>query len=62
MKLGKFLRESYVEMTKQTTWIPYAEVQKSTFLVVFISFFLAGSIFVMDKFFQEFMDVVFNLF
>lgn len=56
----KFIRESYIELTKKVTWPKFKELQKSSTLVLIASFIFAIVIFVMDFAFEWILDMVYG--
>jgi preprotein translocase subunit SecE len=47
-KLVRYFKESYVELTKKTTWPTYSELQSSAIVVFVASLLIAAVVLVMD--------------
>jgi len=61
-KISTSLSRIYNELIHETSWLGFNKTQKATYLVAVASILFSLLIFGMDKFFQEFIDVIFKQF
>lgn len=62
MKFVTYVKESYLELKENVTWITWEEAQKSTAVVALFTVIFAILIFLADKSFQLILKNLFNLF
>ena len=60
-KFINYLKESYVELTKKTTWPSWDKLQSSAILVMVTTVILAVALFVIDYAFQHLMTAIYTL-
>ena len=60
-KFVNYLKESYVELTKKTSWPNWEKLQSSALLVLVATLILAVVIFVIDFAFQHLMEFIYAL-
>ena len=60
-KFINYLKESYVELTKKTTWPNWEKLQSSAFLVMIATVILAAALWVIDYAFQHLMTLIYTL-
>jgi preprotein translocase subunit SecE len=60
-KFVNYLKESYVELTKKTTWPTWDKLQSSAFLVMIATVILAAALWVIDYAFQHLMTLIYTL-
>lgn len=61
-KLKTYLQSSYEEFAKNSTWPTWAELQKSTVLVIVASLMFSLVVFAMDKSLAGALDFLYSLF
>ena len=64
LKMSKFInyvKESFVELTKKTTWPTWPKLQSSAWLVIGTTFLLAIALFIIDFLFQHLMTAIYSL-
>ncbi|MCQ2157019.1 MAG: preprotein translocase subunit SecE [Bacteroidales bacterium] len=60
-KLINYIKESFVELTKKTTWPTWSKLQSSALLVLVTTVILAALLFVIDYVFQHLMTAIYTL-
>ena len=60
-KFINYLKESYVELTKKTTWPTWEKLQSSALLVMVTTVILALALWVIDLAFQSVMTAIYTL-
>ena len=60
-KFINYLKESYVELTKKTTWPTWDKLQSSALLVMVTTAILALALWVIDLAFQTVMTAIYTL-
>ncbi|MBR1576027.1 MAG: preprotein translocase subunit SecE [Bacteroidales bacterium] len=60
-KFINYLKESYVELTKKTTWPSWEKLQSSAFLVMVATIILAAALWLIDFAFQHLMTLIYTL-
>ena len=60
-KFVNYLKESFVELTKKTTWPTWSKLQSSALLVIVATVILAVLLFVVDYLFQSLMTAIYTL-
>ena len=60
-KFINYLKESYVELTKKTTWPTWDKLQNSAILVMVTTAILALALWVIDLAFQSVMTAIYTL-
>ena len=60
-KLINYIKESFVELTKKTTWPTWSKLQSSALLVLVTTVLLAALLFVIDYVFQHLMTAIYTL-
>lgn len=60
-KFINYLKESYVELTKKTTWPSWEKLQSSAILVMVTTVILAAALFIVDFAFQNLMTAIYSL-
>ncbi|MBQ6576973.1 MAG: preprotein translocase subunit SecE [Bacteroidales bacterium] len=60
-KFINYLKESYVELTKKTTWPTWEKLQSSAFLVMVATIILAAALWLIDFAFQHLMTLIYTL-
>ena len=60
-KFINYLKESYVELVKKTTWPTWDKLQSSAILVMVTSVILAVALFIVDYAFQTLMTAIYSL-
>ncbi len=62
MNLINYIKDSFEELRKKVSWIPWEEAQKSTVVVAIFTVLFALAVFAVDKFFQTGLTEYFELF
>ncbi len=62
MDIVNYIKESFVELKNNVTWMPWNEAQKNTVLVAVFTIIFAIAVFLVDKFFQTGLEKYFNIF
>jgi preprotein translocase subunit SecE len=60
-KFINYLKESFVELTKKTTWPTWEKLQNSAILVMVTTVILALALWVIDLAFQSVMTAIYTL-
>ena len=60
-KFTNYLKESYVELVKKTTWPTWDKLQSSALLVMVTTILLAAVIWLVDFGFQHLMTLTYTL-
>ena len=60
-KFINYCKESFVELTKKTTWPTWEKLQSSAILVIVVTVILAALLWVIDYAFQSLMTLVYTL-
>ena len=60
-KFTNYVKESFVELTKKTTWPSWEKLQSSALLVMVTSILLAVVLFIIDFAFQHLMSLIYTL-
>ena len=60
-KFINYLKESFVELTKKTTWPTWTKLQSSALLVLVTTVILAAVLFIIDFVFQHLMTLIYTL-
>ncbi len=60
-KFINYLKESFVELTKKTTWPTWEKLQSSALLVMVTTVILALALWVIDLAFQKVMTAIYML-
>ena len=60
-KFINYLKESFVELTKKTTWPSWEKLQSSAFLVMITTVILAAALWIIDFAFQNLMTLIYTL-
>ena len=60
-KFIKYLKESFTELFKKTTWPTWEKLQSSAILVIVTTVLLAAVLFIIDFAFQNLMTLVYTL-
>ena len=60
-KFVNYLKESYVELTKKTSWPSWDKLQSSAILVMIATVILAAALWVIDYAFQHLMTLIYTL-
>ena len=60
-KFIKYLKESFTELTKKTSWPSWDKLQSSALLVMVTTVLLAAVLFVIDFAFQHLMSLIYTL-
>ena len=60
-KFIKYLKESFTELTKKTSWPSWDKLQSSALLVMVTTVLLAAVLFVIDFAFQHLMTLIYTL-
>ena len=60
-KFINYLKESFVELTKKTTWPSWEKLQSSALLVMVTTVILAVTLWVIDLAFQTLMTAIYTL-
>lgn len=60
-KFINYLKESYTELVKKTTWPTWQKLQSSALLVIVATIILAVLLFVVDYAFQHLMSLIYTL-
>ena len=60
-KFVNYLKESYVELTKKTSWPSWEKLQSSAFLVMIATVILAAALWIIDYAFQHLMTLIYTL-
>ena len=55
------MKESYVELTKKTSWPSWEKLQSSAFLVMVTTVILAAALWLIDFAFQHLMTLIYTL-
>jgi len=56
-----YLKESFVELTKKTTWPTWEKLQSSALLVMVTTVILALALWIIDFVFQHLMTAIYSL-
>ena len=62
MNVIRYITDSFDELRRKMTWIPFSEAQKSTVVVAIFTIIFALAVFVVDKAFQSVLGEYFKLF
>jgi preprotein translocase subunit SecE len=62
MGIVNYIKESFVELQQNVTWMPRIEAQKNTVLVAVFTVIFAIAVFLVDKVFQMGLERYFNIF
>lgn len=62
LKVKKFLKDSYIEVTQHVTWSKYDELQSSSILVLIASLIFAVLIGLIDAGFRTILDAFYSSF
>jgi preprotein translocase subunit SecE len=62
MKFINYIKESFIELRDNVTWISWEEAQKSTAVVAVFTVLFALLIFLADKVFQNILQGLFKIF
>jgi len=60
-KFVNYLKESYVELVKKTTWPTWEKLQSSALLVMVTTVILAAALWLVDFCFQHLMTWIYSL-
>ena len=60
-KFINYIKESYVELVKKTTWPTWEKLQGSALLVMVTTVILAAVLWVIDFAFQHLMTIIYSL-
>jgi preprotein translocase subunit SecE len=60
-KFIQYLKESFTELTKKTSWPSWDKLQSSAILVMVTTVLLAAVLFVIDFAFQHLMTLIYTL-
>ena len=60
-KFIQYLKESFTELTKKTSWPTWEKLQSSALLVMVTTVILAAVLFVIDFAFQHLMSLIYTL-
>ena len=60
-KFINYCKESFVELTKKTTWPTWEKLQSSALLVLVTTVILAALLWVVDFLFQHLMSFIYTL-
>jgi len=60
-KFINYIKESYVELVKKTTWPTWEKLQGSALLVMVTTVLLAAVLWVIDFAFQHLMTIIYSL-
>ena len=60
-KFINYLKESYVELGKKTTWPTWDKLQSSAILVMVTTVILAAALWLIDLAFQSVMTAIYSL-
>ncbi len=60
-KFIQYLKESFTELTKKTSWPSWEKLQSSAILVMVTTVLLAAVLFVIDFAFQHLMTLIYTL-
>lgn len=60
-KFTNYVKESFVELTKKTTWPSWEKLQSSAILVMVTTVILAFVLWIIDKAFQSVMSLIYTL-
>ncbi len=60
-KIINYFKESFVELTRKTTWPNWAKLQSSALLVIVTTVILAALLWVIDFAFQSLMTGIYTL-
>ena len=60
-KFINYLKESYVELVKKTTWPSWSKLQSSAILVMVTTVILAAALWLIDLAFQSVMTAIYSL-
>ena len=60
-KFINYLKESYVELVKKTSWPSWEKLQSSAFLVMITTVILAAALWIIDFAFQNLMTLIYTL-
>ncbi len=62
MGILNYIKESYIELTQEVTWISMEEAQKQTILVIVFTVIFSLAVFITDKTIQTMLDNLYRLF
>ena len=62
MKIGTYIKDSFIELLHKVTWPTWGELQSSAVVVAIASLIIALIVFVMDQVFSKLMSVVYDFF
>ena len=62
MGIVNYIKESFLELQNNVTWMPRIEAQKNTVLVAVFTVIFAIAVFLVDKVFQMGLERYFNIF
>jgi len=60
-KFIQYLKESFTELTKKTSWPTWNKLQSSAILVMVTTVLLAAVLFIIDFAFQHLMTLIYTL-
>lgn len=60
-KFTNYVKDSFVELTKKTTWPTWDKLQESALLVMVSTFVLALALWLVDFVFQKLMMLIYTL-
>ena len=60
-KFINYLKESYTELVKKTTWPTWEKLQSSALLVMVTTVILAAALWIIDFAFQNLMTAIYTL-
>ena len=60
-KFTNYCKESFIELTKKTTWPSWEKLQSSALLVLVFTILLAAALWVVDFAFQKLMMLIYTL-
>jgi len=62
MKLKLYFEETYKELVYKVTWPSWNELQSSAIVVMIASIIIALIVFIMDKTFENVMELIYTMF
>ena len=62
MGMVNYIKDSFKELRNNVTWMSWSEAQQTTVVVAVFTIIFAIAVFFVDKFFQNILDLYFNLF
>ncbi len=62
MKVIKYIKDSFEELSTKMTWVSWKEAQKSTVVVAIFTIIFALAVFVVDEAFKSVLVKYFELF